>query len=84
MSEGKILFKVNGRPVYYGNILFHPDKHRTGDRVTAHFEAEGDCVTVVSDNGAVPTVMIDELCWNENVISERYCPMCGKEKEVNE
>ena len=80
MSEGKKLFIVDGRPVYYGNILFHPDKNKTGGRVTAHFEAEGDYVTVVSDNGAVPTVMIDELCWNENAIPERYCSMCGQEK----
>jgi len=82
MSEGKILFSVDKRPVYYGNILFHPDKSRTGGKVTAHFEAKGGLVTVVSENGAVPTVEIDELCWNEEAISERYCPMCGKEKET--
>jgi len=81
MSEGKILFTVDGRPVYYGNILFHPDKSRTGGRVKAIFEPEGDSVTVQSDNGAVPTVWIDELCWNEDAIPERYCPLCGKEKE---
>ncbi len=81
MSEGKKLFEVDGRPVYYGNILFHPDKNRTGGRVTAIFDAEGgDCVTVGSLNGAVPTVEIDELSWNENAVPDRYCPMCGQEK----
>ena len=52
MSEGKILFKVDGRPVYYGNILYHSDLPRTGGKVTAIFDAEGaDCVTVGSVNG---------------------------------
>ena len=82
MSENKELFKVDGRPVYKGNILFHPDKSRTGGRVTAEFETDGGLVTVRSDNGAVPCVMVDELCWNEQAIPERYCPMCGKEKET--
>lgn len=83
MSEGKILFKVDGRPVYYGNVLYHPDKNKTGGRVTAEYEAEGDYVTVRSYNQAVPTVKIEELCWNEQAMPERYCPTCGqKEKET--
>jgi len=78
--KNRELFKVDGRPVYYGNILFHPNQWKTGGRVTAEYKAEGDFVTVRSNNGAVPIVRVDELCWNEQAIPDRYCSMCGQEK----
>ena len=63
-----VLFYVEGRPVYRGDILYHPDINRTGGRVSAEFPAEGDFVTVrtaTNDNraGAVPTVRIEDLSW---------------------
>jgi hypothetical protein len=61
----KILFEVEGKPVRRGDKLHtHPSMFwSAGAIVTAEFEAEGDTVTVRSDNGAVPTVMISKLSW---------------------
>ena len=70
------LFIVEGRPVFKGNVLFHPDRDRTGGRVTAEFDgggaSEGD-VTVRSDNGAVPTVRIGSLTWAKPILKCREC-----------
>lgn len=70
------LFAVEGRPVYRGNVLFHPDVRHTGGRVTAEFSSEGEEVRVRADNGAVPIVKILELSWS--VFPESVCRYCGR------
>ncbi len=70
-----VLFEVAGRPVVRGDVLFHRDLPRTGGRVTAEFEAEGDTVVVRSPNGAVPRVRVSELSWErhpEDVLREQF------------
>ena len=74
----KLLFYVEGRPVFKGNVLFHSDIERTGGRVTAEFdgdEASDGYVTVRSDNGAVPTVRIKSLTWAKPILT---CSKCGQ------
>jgi hypothetical protein len=74
----KPLFYVEGRPVFRGNILFHPDGPKTGNRVTAEFDANGASqgyVTVRTDNGAVPDVRIENLTWTKPILT---CDKCGQ------
>lgn len=72
----KVLFEVAGRSVVRGDVLFHRDIQRTGGRVTAEFEAQGEFVTVRSNpSGAVPTVRVSDLSWErhpEDVLREQF------------
>lgn len=62
--NSKVLFEVAGRPVVRGDVLYHRDLPRTGGRVTAEFVAEGNWVTVRTQNGAVPKVRVSDLSWS--------------------
>jgi len=73
----KPLFKLlDGTKIYYGDVLWHPDKQR-GWFCRAEFESEGDVVTVRSPNGAVPTVYISELRKKPPPEPKR-CEMCNQ------
>lgn len=67
----------DGEPVYYKDVLWHPDKLRVGWYCIAEFEPIGEYVTVRSDNGAVPTVLISEL-RKEPPEEHKRCSKCGQ------
>ena len=61
VKQEKPLFHIEGKPVFKGELLFHSDFDLTGGMVTAAFPPEGNQVTVRTQNGAVPTVRLDDL-----------------------
>jgi hypothetical protein len=74
------LFQLgDGTDVFYGDVLWHPDKRRVGWCCIANFYPhEGsDVVTVNSPNGAVPTVKIAELRRTPPNLAYRECPTCN-------
>ncbi len=78
-KEKEQLFTLDdGTPVFYGDILYHPDRRRVGWYCIAQFrQKEGlDTVTVCCDNGAVPTVLISELKTESPI--EKRCSQCGQ------
>jgi len=73
-----ILFKLkDGTPVYYGDILWHPDRRRVGWACRAEFSPQGKMVTVRALNGAVPHVAVSEL-RSEPPPERRRCRACGQ------
>ena len=53
----------DGSPVFFGDVLWHPDRRRVGWCCIARFTPDnnGQTVTVNSPNGAVPNVEIKDL-----------------------
>lgn len=65
-GDKRPLFQVEGRDVYYGDELHvHPlDFRRAGHKVRAYRPDYGSGEVVVrSDNGAVPTLHVENLSW---------------------
>jgi hypothetical protein len=77
----KFLFTLDsGTPVFYGDVLWHPDRKRVGWYCYAEFEPKelgSPFVTVRSDNGAVPEVYISEL-RKEPPPEPKRCSKCGQ------
>jgi hypothetical protein len=70
---------VDGTPVYFGDVLWHPDRRCVGWYCVANFALDGDgedSVTVNSPNGAVPTVLIEDLRRVPPVYEQVTCPTC--------
>ena len=71
MDRELLFYLDDGRAVYRGDILYHPDMwYCTAEFVTTNVRT----VTVRAPNGAVPTVNISDLCRNPP--PER--PRCSK------
>lgn len=74
-----LLFELDsGTPVYYGDVLYHPDRRRVGWYCKAEFmpNDDGDTVTVRAEASAVPTVLISELLEEPPI--DRRCHACGQ------
>lgn len=74
-KEKRFLFDLeDGTPVYHGDTLYpHPRYFKkAGKFVTAEFKADGDEVTVRSQNGAVPTLPINMLFIHPSPEGEVY------------
>lgn len=71
-----IFYLLDGTPVKYGDVLWHPDRCRAGWCCIAEFEPDtidAKMVTVRAEgpNGAVPTVLISELCKEPPVLPKK-------------
>lgn len=79
IEDREELFRLSdGTPVYYGDILWHPNRTGVGWYCVAEFKPKGDdLVTVRSPNGAVPTVRLSELMAEPPKPRPR-CRICGQ------
>lgn len=72
------LFQLeDGTEVFYGDVLWHPDKGRVGWCCKAEFRARNERVTVRSPNGAVPNVAVADL-RKEPPRPPPRCSECGQ------
>ena len=72
-----LFFLSDDTPVYKNDILWHPDTERYGWYLEAAFVSHNTHVTMVCDNGAVPTVKISELKRRPPKI--KWCSKCGQQ-----
>ncbi len=77
-NNKEFLFNLNdGTPVNYGDILWHPDRRQVGWFCKAEFHPSCGWVTVRTDNGAVPQVLVSEL-RKEPPSEPKRCNECGQ------
>ena len=77
MKQYPLFHLVTGEPVFYGDILWHPDRYKVGWCCKAEFEPKNGYVTVRALNGAVPKVKVSEL-RKEPPEEPKRCDKCGQ------
>jgi len=73
-----LFYLADGSPVYFRDVLWHPDRRRVGWCCIANFtvDANDETVTVNSPNGAVPNVFIKDLRRESPEEISITCPTC--------
>ena len=76
---------ADGTPVFFDDVLWHPDRRRVGWCCIARFTVDpnGETVTVNSPNGAVPKVRISELRREPPKPATIPCPVCNGTGRIN-